>query len=98
MGEGTSRCPSRPLKVSIAALYWFDDSGSGGASRAPASWRVLYRLGEEWEPVEAAGAYGVAVDRFNEVRFKPVETGALRLEVKLQPNWTGGVLEWRVDR
>jgi hypothetical protein len=35
----------------------------------------------------------VAKDQFNKVRFKPVETDALRLEAKLQPNCSGGILE-----
>jgi hypothetical protein len=29
--------------------------------------------------------------------FDPVETSALRLEVRLQPNCSGGILEWRID-
>jgi len=31
------------------------------------------------------------------VTFNPVETQALRLEVQLQPEWSGGILEWRVE-
>jgi len=68
----------------------------------PASWRVLYKDGNEWKPVEAsaaagaAGAYGVDKDRFNVVSFKPVETSGLRLEVTMQKEWSAGVQEWRV--
>jgi len=57
----------------------------------------LYRRAGEWTPVETAGEYGVAKDRFNEVHFKPIQTDALRLEVKLRPNCSGGILEWRVN-
>ncbi len=32
----------------------------------------------------------------NAIRFAPVETEAVRLRVKLQPEFSGGVLEWRV--
>jgi hypothetical protein len=28
--------------------------------------------------------------------FNPVNTSALRLEVDLQPGFSGGILEWRV--
>ena len=87
----------KPRNISSVAVYWFDDSKRGGGSRVPASWRVLYRRAGKWQLVEAAGEYGVAKDRFNKVKFKPVETDTLRLEVKLQPNRSGGILEWRVN-
>jgi len=35
-------------------------------------------------------------DTFNRVKFPPVTVSALRLEVQLQPNVSGGILEWRV--
>lgn len=65
--------------------------------RAPASWRVLYRDGGEWKPVEASTPGAVALDRFNRVTFAPVSTAALRLEVALQPGWSAGVQEWKVE-
>ena len=68
-----------------------------GECRVPASWRVLYKDGDDWKPVEAAGAYGVAKDRYNQRRFKPVTTSALRLEVTLQPEWSAGIQEWKVE-
>ena len=82
--------------VSSAQVYWFDDTGSGEV-RLPASWRILYRDGGEWKSVEALGAYGIAKDRYNTVRFKPVTTSALRLEVSLQPGWSAGVKEWKIQ-
>jgi hypothetical protein len=84
--------PSRVTKVEV---YWFDDTGEGSC-RVPASWRLLWRDDETWKEVENASGYGVAKDRFNEVTFDPVQTGALRLEVELQPGFSGGILEWRV--
>lgn len=84
----------KPREVSSVDVYWLDDYGG---NRAPESWRVLYGRAGEWKPVEAVGEYGVARDRFNKVEFKPVETNALRLEVKLQPNRSAGILEWRVN-
>ncbi len=44
--------------------------------------------GPRTEPVEK--------DRFNVTSFTPVRTEALRLEAQLQPEMSGGVLEWRV--
>ena len=84
-----------PVRVSEASVYWFDDTGGGGC-RVPASWRVLYKSGEEWLPVKAAGEYLTAKDAWNTVAFAPVRTRALRLEVQLQPDWSAGVHEWKI--
>ncbi len=86
----------KPITVSAVEVYWLDDTGAGEV-RAPASWRVLYREGEGWKPVESATAYGVLLDRFNRVAFKAIATSALRLEVGLQPQWSAGIQEWKVE-
>ncbi|HLH55816.1 MAG TPA: glycoside hydrolase family 127 protein [Verrucomicrobiae bacterium] len=82
--------------VSQAEVYWFDDTGKGEC-RVPASWRILYKDGEEWKPVDSADAYGVQKDRFNVIKFKPVSTSGLKLEVTLQPQWSAGIQEWKVE-
>lgn len=84
----------QPRKVSRSEVYWFDDTGRG-ACRIPASWRLLYRDNGEWKPVANARGYGVAKDTFNAVDFDAVTTDALRLEVTLQKDFSGGILEWR---
>ncbi|MBN1816104.1 MAG: glycoside hydrolase family 127 protein [Sedimentisphaerales bacterium] len=81
--------------VSQVEVYWFDDTGTGSC-RVPASWRLLYKAGHDWKPVTGASAYGVEKDRFNKVTFNPVKTDALRVEVQLGPNVSGGILEMRV--
>ena len=81
--------------VAEVQVYWFDDTGRGEV-RVPQAWRVLYKDGAEWKPVEAAAAYGVAKDQYNKVSFKPVSTSALRLEITMQTNWSAGVQEWKV--
>jgi len=86
----------KPQKISSAAVYWFDDMGGGGC-RIPISWRLLYKEGNIWKEVSNAGSYGVEKDKFNSVRFNPVQTSALRLEVQLQQDFSGGILEWSVD-
>ncbi|MDE3164656.1 MAG: discoidin domain-containing protein, partial [Acidobacteriota bacterium] len=86
---------AKPATVSEAQLYWFDDTGHGGV-RVPASWRLLYQDGAEWKPVDAAGPYTTSRDRYNGVSFKPVSTGALRLELQAQPNVSIGIQEWKV--
>ena len=84
-----------PATVSEVEVYWLDDTGSGEC-RLPASWRVLYKDGEDWKPVDAAGPYGVQKDAYNKVAFRPVTTTGLRLEVTLPPQWSSGIQEWKV--
>jgi DUF1680 family protein len=85
----------KPATISETEVYWYDDTGRGEC-RTPASWRLLYKDGESWKPVENAGGYGVATDRFNKLAFKPVTTTGLRLEVTMQQNWSAGLQEWKV--
>ncbi|MGB2864494.1 MAG: discoidin domain-containing protein, partial [Sedimentisphaerales bacterium] len=86
----------KPKRISGAAVYFFDDTGGGGC-RIPKSWRLLYIDGNSWKEVSNAGSYGVEKDKFNSLRFEPVQTSALRLEVQLQQDFSGGILEWRID-
>jgi hypothetical protein len=81
--------------VSVVEVYWFDDTGKGSC-RVPQSWRLLYQDGERWLPVENASGFEVKTDAFNRVSFKPVRTTGLRIEVQLQPDFSGGILEWKV--
>ena len=78
-------------------VYWWDERRIKANCRVPQSWRLLYKDGAEWRPVSGASEYGSQMDRFNRVTFDAVETRALRLEVQLQPGWSGGILEWRVE-
>jgi len=86
----------KPRKVSAVAVYWYDDTGSGSC-RAPQSWRVLWQEGEHWRPVDTTAEFGTQLDSYNRVEFKPVETTGLRLEVQLQPDFSGGILEWKIN-
>jgi DUF1680 family protein len=83
----------KPSTASESEVFWFDDTGRGEV-RVPASWRLLYKDGDQWRPVDASGAYGVEKDRFNKIAFKPVTTSAMRLEVTMQSNWSAGIEEW----
>jgi len=86
---------AEPATVRETALYWFDDTGRG-AVRVPASWRILYRDGDAWKPVETASTYGVGKDRYNRIEFHPVTTTALRLEVTMAQGYSAGVQRWKV--
>jgi DUF1680 family protein len=87
----------KPREIADSAVYWFDDTGIGSC-RVPAEWRLLWRDGREWKPVKlAAGTgYGTARDQLNRIAFEPVTTRELKLEVKLRPGFSGGILEWSV--
>ncbi len=86
---------AHPARISESAVFWFAEKN--GEVKSPASWRLLYRDGDEWKPVIASDAYGLSLDQFNTVHFQPVTTGALRLEVQLQPGYSAGLEEWTVQ-
>ena len=87
----------RPERISATEVYWWDERRIKAHCRVPKSWRILYRSGNEWKPVSGASEYTTSMDRFNRVIFDSVETSAMRLEVTLQPQWSGGILEWRIQ-
>lgn len=96
----------QPRPVSSSSVFWYDDSGHGEC-RIPASWKILYRKNGTWEPVtlnkgawtalEGREEYSATKGEYNTVRFEEVVTDALRLEVKLQQNYSAGVYEWTVN-
>ena len=95
-GEWAQYDFAKPMKPSSVELYWFDDTGRGQC-RVPERWKLLYKAGDSWKPVEGASDYGVKKDQFNKVTFNAVETGGMRVEVQLQKDFSGGILEWKVE-
>lgn len=85
----------QPREVSAIEIYWFDDTDRGGGCRIPENWRVFYRKDGEWQ--SAGEPMKAGIDKFNRAELKPVITDALRVEVQLQEDQSGGVLEWRVE-
>jgi DUF1680 family protein len=81
--------------VSTSEIYWFDDTGRGGV-RVPASWRLLYKSGDQWLPVQTTSGYGVARNAWNTTSFTPVTTSALRIELSMQQGFSAGLQEWKV--
>ncbi len=82
--------------VASVEVYWWDERRIKAHCRVPQSWRLLYKDGNLWKPVTGASEFGVKMDCYNKVTFDPVTTTALRIEVQLQPEWSGGIPEWRV--
>jgi hypothetical protein len=83
--------------VSAVEVYWFSDEPNGGC-RAPQSWKLFYRVGEGWARVEGTSQLTTDLDKYNRVTFKTVETTGVRIEVQLQPNYSAGILEWKVGQ
>jgi DUF1680 family protein len=81
--------------VSESQIYWFDDSPFGG-TRIPVSYKILYKKGEEWLPVKNQSDYAVSKDKFNVLKFEPVKTTAIKLEVQLPEKTSSGLHEWIV--
>ena len=86
----------QPREVSSVSIYWFDDTGVGQC-RVPQSWKLLFQDGAVWKPVAAQDDFGTALDKWNSIQFAPVKTTGLRVEVQLKPEFSGGILEWRVN-
>jgi len=85
----------RPETLKGCSVYWFDDTGRGQC-RLPVSWTIQIPDGQGgWQDVP--GTYPVDKDKLCEARFStPVTARTLRLHVVLQPDFSGGVLEWQI--
>lgn len=89
---------NKAINVSSVSVYWFDDSPRGGC-RIPQKWELFYRAGGVWKKADVAAGYGTAKNKYNVVALtKPVLTKGLKIKLKLQDNYSGGVLEWRVNK
>ncbi|OWU66194.1 MAG: hypothetical protein CBB60_000770 [Armatimonadetes bacterium Cent15-Ar3] len=87
----------KETKVASMRVFWFDDTGRG-AVRIPSSWQVEALIKGTWTPLKliAGEKYGTALDIWNEVRFAPVSTTALRLTLNQQNGFATGIHEWQV--
>jgi len=88
---------ARPRRISAVEVYWWDETKLQRHCRVPQSWRVLYKDGDGWKPVANASGYGTKPDQYSRTTFLPVETSAIRIEAQLQKDWSGGILQWRLD-
>ncbi len=84
-------------RVQRASVWWFDD-GPWGGCRVPASWRLLYLDAQgEWHTVAEPDGYPCTKGAACTVRFSPVVTTAMRLEVQLPADNSAGLYEWSVE-
>jgi hypothetical protein len=82
--------------VSEVEVYWLNFEHYDGNFRVPESWKLYYKEGENWIEVQTDENYTVNEDRYNTLKFKPIETSALKIVAKLQKGVSGGILEWKV--
>jgi hypothetical protein len=100
---------TEPRELSRTSVHWAVDRRAqvywgkrirGADLALPKSWRILYRDGGSWKPVEPLSPegdpYTLRLDLPNQVRFEPVDTTALRLEVEFADS-PSAVQEWKVD-
>lgn len=85
----------KAYEISSSQVYWYDD-GPWGGCRVPVSWKLFYRQGNEWVPVNNSTPYTTEKDKYNTVQFAPVTTTALRLELQLPADNAAGIHEWIV--
>jgi hypothetical protein len=81
--------------VSESTVYWFDDAPFGGC-RIPLRWKLLYKEGEQWLPVKVIHTDPISKDGYNKMRFEPVKTSAMKIEIQLPVEHASGIHEWSV--
>lgn len=87
----------QPEEISSTTIYWYDDAPWGGC-RIPQSWKIYYKdASGNWQPVANTSSYGIAKGEPNTVRFTPVKTSAVKLEVVQPEKNSAGLFEWAVE-
>ena len=87
----------QPEEISSTTIYWYDDAPWGGC-RIPQSWKIYYKdASGNWQPVANTSSYGTAKGEPNTVRFTPVKTSAVKLEVVQPEKNSAGLFEWAVE-
>ncbi|MCD4793213.1 MAG: glycoside hydrolase family 127 protein [Bacteroidales bacterium] len=82
--------------ISHIHIYWFDDGPDGGC-RVPETWKVTYLKNGVRKEISKHGEYPVLKDEFTTIEISSIKTKSVKLEVKLQEGFSGGILEWKLD-
>jgi len=86
----------KTASVNGIKIWWFDDRAGNGGCRVPEKCVIEYFDGTNWKPVANQSAGGCDLDRENVISFDAVQSTGLRLQVKLQKGFSGGILEWEI--
>lgn len=99
-----------PRVVDQVQIYWCDDVSrydhaptgpfknlaSSIHCRVPVSWKLLYLTDDGWREVESDDSLTVEPNQYNAIKFAPVETTSLRVELEQAQDASSGVLEWKI--
>ncbi|MDR2914597.1 MAG: glycoside hydrolase family 127 protein [Tannerella sp.] len=86
-----------PAKISSSSVFWYDD-GPWGGCRVPESWKIYYKNNSgEWNAVQNTTEYSTVKGENNRVKFEPVTTTAVKMEVVLPEKNAAGLFEWSVE-
>jgi DUF1680 family protein len=91
-----------PAAVTIGRsdILWYEDASSGGGCDYPQTFNHQYWDGGAWQPLVLQHDYMNMIDlyggHFTIVRFNPVTTSRIRLNVQLKAGKSAGILEWRL--
>lgn len=83
------------VEISQVQVYWLQFEHYDGSYKAPESWEADYMVNGEWKPVKNKNEYKTEINKYNTVNFEKVKTNKIRLNVKLQKGYSGGIIEWR---
>jgi uncharacterized protein len=86
----------KEVSLSQSRTYWFDDRPEGDC-RVPTSWKMFYRSGDLWIPVNNTSPYEIARDQFCNVSFDKVIVKTVRLEIVLPKDHSSGIYKWLVE-
>lgn len=87
----------KAISISKSMVYWLKIDHYEGNYRAPKSWTLSYKeKNGKWKNVETIDSFGVEMDKYNTVTFKPVTTTSIRMNIEFQPKESCGILEWKV--
>jgi uncharacterized protein len=88
----------KPVTLSESKVYWLNIDHYDGNYRAPKTWLLEYKTKNgKWTKVETTGTFGVEMDKYNVIGFKPVTISAIRMNVEFQPKESCGIVEWKVN-
>ncbi len=105
-GKAWIQCEwNEPRELDRSSVYWAVDRRSqvywgerirGVDLALPRAWRVLYQEGDEWREVKTSDEYTLRLDLPNEVRFSPIKTRAIRLEIDTATS-PSAIQEWGLN-
>lgn len=84
---------TQPVKTGEIAVFWWNWENT---LPLPATYRIQYWDGTEFQSVANASGLGVVSNEFNTTTFDEIETTRLRIEVDSFPRLNTALIEWQV--